>query len=365
MVKFSCDRKELVDALAITQSAVPAKSTLAILGNMQFVADGDRLEITGTNIDLWARTKIAAAVETGGAVTLPARRFGEIARHLDADDVEVAVEGTQATVRGGRATFKLMGLDASDYPVFPEVKAEHALTLTQGTLKNLIKKTLFAASEDVTRYALNGVCIQAEGNEVRFVATDGYRLALTSLKTEIEIGGIVDVILPSKAASELSKVLGDDDPAEISFGESHISFECGGFHFVTRQAEGKFPPYREVIPQSFEKEVRISRGPFLDVIDRVALMCDENNRQVIISFRPEQLEVEVKTAEIGEAREPLPCIYGGEEFKVSYNPAFLREIIASLEGDDIIYEVNDPAKQGSFRGTGDENHFCILMPIKI
>ncbi len=365
MLKFTCDRKELVEALAIALGAVPAKSTLAILGNIKFEAEGDHLELTGTNIDLWARNKVSAEVGAGGAITLPARRFAEIARHLDADEVEVEVEGTQATVKGGRATFKLMGIDAADYPAFPKVEPEHALTLSQETLKRLIKKTLFAASEDITRYALNGVCIQAEGNEVRFVATDGYRLAYVSLKTEIEVGGIVDVIIPSKAAGELVKVLGEDEPAEIAFGENHISFDCGAFHFITRQAEGKFPPYREVIPESFTKEVRVDRQLFLSVVERVALMCDENNRQIIITFRPEQLEVEAKTADLGEAREPLPCIYDGEEFKVSYNPAFLREIVASLEGDDLIYEINDPAKQGSFRGTGDESHFCILMPIKI
>ncbi len=364
-MKFTCDRKELVDALAIAQSAVPPKSTLAILGNILFVAEADGVELTGTNIDLWARTTVGAEVADKGSITLPARRFVEITRHLDAAEVEVDIEGTQATVKGGRATFKLMGLDAADYPVFPEVTAEQTLTLAQATLKNLIKKTLFAAAEDVTRYALNGVCIQAEGNEVRFVATDGYRLAYTSLKTEIEIGGIVDVILPSKAAAELSKVLADDEPVEIAFGENHISFDCGRFRFVTRQAEGKFPPYREVIPQSFEREVRVGRGLFLDVVDRVALMCDENNRQIIMNVRKDQLEVEAKTAEVGEAREPLPCVYDGDEFKVSYNPAFLHEIVASLEGDDLVYELNDPAKQGSFRATGDEKHFCILMPIKI
>jgi DNA polymerase-3 subunit beta len=364
-VKFTCDRKELVEALGITQSAVPPKSTLAILGNILFVAEADAVEMTGTNIDLWARTRVKAEVADKGSLTLPARRFIEIARHLDADEVEVAVEGTQATVKGGRATFKLMGLDAADYPVFPEVAPEHNLTLAQATLKALIKKTLFAAAEDVTRYALNGICIQAEGNEVRFVATDGYRLAFTSLRTEIEIGGVVDVILPSKAAGELSKVLADDDPVEIAFGENHISFDCGHFHFVTRQAEGKFPPYREVIPQSFEKEVRVGRHAFLDVVDRMALMCDENNRQIIITVRKDQLEIEAKTAEVGEAREPLPCVYDGDEFKVSYNPAFLHEIAASLEGDDLIYRLNDPGKQGAFHATGDEHHFCILMPIKI
>jgi len=364
-VKFACDRKELVEALGIAQSAIPPKSTMAILGNILFLAEADRLEITGTTIDLWARTKLPAEVKAKGAITLPARRFTEIVRHLDAAEVEVNVEGTQATVKGGRATFKLMGLDAADYPVFPEVKLEHALTVTQGTLRALIRKTLFAAAEDVTRYALNGVCIQVEGNEVRFVATDGYRLAYTSLKTEIEVGGIVDVILPSKAASELSKLLTDDEPVDVAFGETHISFDCGRFVFVTRQAEGKFPPYREVIPKSFDKEVRIARPLFQGVVDRMALMCDENNRQIIMTVRKDQLEVEAKTAEVGEAREPLPCIYAGDEFKVSYNPAFVHEIVAALEGDDVIYQVNDPARQGCFRGTGDENHFCILMPIKI
>jgi DNA polymerase-3 subunit beta len=364
-VKISCDRKKLIDALAVAQSAVPSKSTLAILGNFHFVADPDHVEITGTNIDLWARIKLDAEVATPGAITLPARRFNEIVRHLDAAEVELEVTGTQAVVKGGRATFKIMGLDAADYPVFPEVKAEQVVTIPQNTLRNLIKKTLFAAAEDVTRYALNGVCIQIEGNEVRFVATDGYRLALASLKTEIEVGGIVDIILPSKAAGELAKTLDGEDPVEIAFGGNHIAFDCGGFRFVSRTAEGKFPPYREVIPHSFEKEVRVARSLFQNAIDRVALMCDENNRQIIVTVKKDQLEVEAKTAEVGEASEPVPCIYKGAEFKVSYNPTFLRDIVATLEGDDIVYQVNDPGRQGSFRGTGDDNHFCILMPIKI
>jgi len=364
-MKFSCDRKELSDALAIGLCAVPSKTTMAILGGMLCVAEGDRLELTGTNIDLWARTKVGAEVKAKGATTLPARRFAEIIRHLESAEVEITVDGTQATVKGGRATFKLMGMDAADYPVFPDVKFEHALTLTQGTLRSLIKKTLFAAAEDVTRYALNGICIQVEGNEVRFVATDGYRLSFAARRTEIELGGVVDVILPSKAAGELAKLLNDDEPVDIAFGENHISFDCGRFLLVTRQAEGKFPPYREVIPASYEKEVRIARPLFLNVIDRVALMCDESNKQLIMTVRKDQLEVEVKTADVGEAREPFPCIYDGPEFKVSYNPTFLHEIISALEGDDLIYQVNDPARQGSFRGTGDDEHFCILMPIKL
>lgn len=364
-MKISCDRKELNDALAVGLSAVQPKSTMAILGTLLFVAEGDKVEVTGTNIDLWARTRIPAEVKEKGAVALPARRFAEIIRHLESAEVEMKVDGTQATVKGGRATFKLMGMDAADFPVFPEVAAEHGLTLTQAALRSLIKKTLFAASEDVTRYALNGICIQAEGNEVRFVATDGYRLAFVSRRTEIELGGVVDVILPSKAAAELAKLLNDDDPVEIAFGENHISFDCGRFQLVTRQAEGKFPPYREVIPASYEKEVRIARPLFLNVIDRVALMCDESNKQLIMTVKKDQVEVEVKTAEVGEAREPVPCIYDGPEFKVSYNPVFLREIISALEGDDVVYELNDPARQASFRGTGDDNHFCILMPIKL
>jgi DNA polymerase-3 subunit beta len=364
-VKLTCDKKVLADALGLAQSAVATKSTLAILGNVMLVAEDGNLELTGTNIDLWVRVRVPAETAETGAITLPARKVTDIVRSISADTVEVTVEGTAATIKGGRATFKVMGLDASDFPTFPTVEAGQAITMRQGDLKDYVKKTLFASSDDITRYALNGICIQMEGNEIRFVATDGYRLAYAAVHTEIETGGVVDVILPSRAAGELSKILGDDDPVGINIGENHISFDCDTFLLVTRQAEGKFPPYREVIPPSFERQITAARAEFLESVRRVALVSDEHSRQIVLTVVPSEITVEAKTADVGEADESFPANYDGDEFKVSYNANYLAEILTNIEGDDLLYELNDPGKQGMFRSTGDEEYFCILMPIKL
>lgn len=364
-MKFTCEKKVLADALSLTQSAVATKSTLAILGNVMLVAEDGDLELTGTNIDLWVRVRVPVEISEPGSITLPARKMTDIVRSISADTVEITIEGTAATVKGGRATFKVMGLDASDFPTFPTVEAGQAITMRQGDLKDYVKKTLFASSDDITRYALNGICIQVEGNEIRFVATDGYRLAYAAAHMEIETGGVVDVILPSRAASELGKILGDDDPVEINIGENHISFDCNTFLLVTRQAEGKFPPYREVVPPSFENQITTARAEFLESVRRVALVADEHSRQIVLSVAPSEITVEAQTADVGEADESFPANYDGDEFKVSYNANYLTEILTNIEGDDVLYELNDPGKQGMFRSTGDEDYFCILMPIKL
>lgn len=364
-MRFTVDRKAFADALTLAQSAVAAKSTLAILGNALIKADGDKVQITGTNIDLWARAAISGAVTEPGEITLPAKKLTDIVRAFSSEEVEVSLSGMTATITGGRAHFKVMGLEAADFPTFPEITGDKRVNLRQGDLKDYIRKTLFASSDDITRYALNGVCIQLEGNEMRFVATDGYRLAYTGAKLEVESGSGVDVILPSRAANELQKILNDDDPVEVVFAENHIAFDAEKFLLVTRRAEGKFPPYREVIPPSFSRQITIERAPFSEAVKRVSLISDEHSKQIVLDVKSGEMNIEAKSTDVGEADEQIPIDYEGENFKVSYNAAFLADILASLEGEDLLYELNDPGKQGLFRSIGDEDHFCILMPIKI
>jgi DNA polymerase-3 subunit beta len=364
-MRFTVDRRVLGDALAMAQSAVAAKSTLAILGNVHIAAADGRVQITGTNIDLWARTSVPATVAEPGEITLPARKLTDIIRSLPADEVEIALSGMSTTIKAGRARFKMMGLEAADFPTFPTVTSEHRVSLRQGDLKDFVRKTIFASSDDITRYALNGICIQMEGNEIRFVATDGYRLAYAATRMEIESGGIVDIILPSRAASELLKILNSEDPVEVVFADNHIAFDADGFLLITRRAEGKFPPYREVIPPKFTRQVKTERAAFLAAVKRVALISEEHSKQVIIAVKPGEMTIEARSADVGEASETVSVDYDGEEFRSSYNAKFLEDIIASLDGEDMLYELNDPGKQGLFRSTGDDDHFCILMPIKL
>ncbi|MCP4229137.1 MAG: DNA polymerase III subunit beta [bacterium] len=364
-MRFTVDRKQFADALTLAQSAVAAKSTLAILGNALISAEGDKVQITGTNIDLWARSSIPGAVAEGGELTLPAKKLTDIVRALSSDEVEVTVDGMSATITGGRAHFKIMGMEAADFPTFPTVTGDKRVNLRQGDLKDYVRKTLFASSDDITRYALNGVCIQLEGNEMRFVATDGYRLAYAAAKMEVESGSGVDVILPSRAANELQKILGDDKSVEVVFAENHIAFDAEDFLLVTRRAEGKFPPYREVIPPAFSNQITIERETFFEAVKRVALISDEHSKQIVLNVENGEMNIEAKSTDVGEADEQIPVEYEGDAFKVSYNAAFLADILSSLEGEDLLYELNDPGKQGLFRSIGDEDHFCILMPIKV
>lgn len=364
-----CAKKDLLSALSAAQSAVSRRTTLPALSNLLLEAVEGKLSVMGTDLELSIKCQTPGNILSEGRITLPSQKLFDIVRELPEGEIMIKADGLSAEITCERANFRLQGMGAEEYPSWPVVSGQ-ALRLPKGTIQDMFRQTVFAVSEDETRYTMSGICMQMEGRKLVCVATDGYRLAYRSEEISVKPSGIIDIILPAKAVDQLVKLLsnptkGGGDEVEVTFGETHILWNLGDTQVVSRLIEGRFPPYREAIPAEFPLSATVERPLLNEVVSRVSLMADERSKQVILSLSSDNIEVKASAADLGEGRENIPANYAGEAMTIGYNASFLLEVLKSFEEDIIAIDLIDPLKHGRFHATGNLNHFCILMPTKL
>lgn len=358
-------KKELTEAIALVASTVSLRSTAPILTNLLLTAQNDRLLITGTDLETWMQVEIPATVKEAGGITLPSKRFSDIVRELADADISISTDGARAHIICGRADFNLLGMDDTDYPELPTFAVEQNLTLPRLTLLYLIEKTLFAVSDEEKRYALNGICTQVEEDELRMIATDGYRLSFARNKLAVKADKAIDLIIPAKAARELQKVLAGEGDVELQLGSMHISFSTGNCLLVSRLLDGRFPPYKDVIPTNYEKRAVVNRKTFTEVVRRMSLICDEKMRQLVIGFSAGTLKIRGQNAGLGEAVEEMDITWEGDAMDVAYNADYLLSILKVLDGEELVMEMTTNLKPALMRSSENEDHLCILTPMRL
>jgi len=358
-------KKDLAEGINLVSSTVSPRSTAPILTNLLLTAKDDRLMITGTDLEAWMQVQVPATVREPGGITVPSRRFGDIVRELPDSDITITTEGSKTRIECGRGDYNLLGMDYADYPELPSFVVEQTLTLPKEVLVFLIEKTLFAVSDEEKRYALNGICTQVEGKELRMVSTDGYRLSYARSELAEPIATNLDLIVPAKAARELLRILTGEGEVQVELGSMHVSFSADGKLLVSRLLDGRFPPYRDVIPSGWEKKATLSRKTFGDVVRRVSLLCDEKMRQLAFSFTAGNLKVRAQNAGLGEAVEEMDITWEGEPLDVAYNSDYLTSILKTLDGDEMVIELTTNLKPALMRSVDSEDHLCILTPMRL
>ena len=363
-MKFSVAKDKLLEGLQAVQNVVSTRTTLPILSNVLIRADNGALSLTTNDLDVGMSCSVEAKVEKPGGTTLPARRLAGIVKELPAAEVNVEVDGKNvATIRCGPSFFKMMGLAEDEFPALPKLETAKGFSIKQKDLKDALRKTSYAISTDETRYVLNGILFSFKENKLTLVATDGRRLALVDLEVEFPRSNEVDVVVPAKCVTELSRILGDEGDLKMSVGENQIAFEAGGRLLVSKLIEGNYPNYKQVIPQESRERVTIERELLLNAVRRVGLLSSEKSNSVKLNFTKNNLEITANTPEIGEARESLAINYKSKEFSVAFNPGFLQDPLRNLAEDEIHLEVSDEMSPGVIKiGTP---FLYVLMPMRI
>ena len=251
-MKFSISRDALLKPLNLVAGVVERRQTLPILANVLMVLDGDRLSLTGTDleVELVGRVQLPQRGESG-EVTVPARKLVDICKSLpEGSDIQFSVQESKVTVKSGRSRFTLSTLPAREFPNVEDSMGTHQFTLKQGELKRLIERTGFAMAQQDVRYYLNGMLWELNSKQLRVVATDGHRLAMCTLPDKVDIDGDTQVILPRKGVLELSRLLLEED-AEIVIviGSNHMRATTNDFTFTSKLVDGKFPDYQRVLPR--------------------------------------------------------------------------------------------------------------------
>lgn len=363
-MKFRSERDVLVEALGTAARAAATRGGAlpALSGVRMEVADGT-LHLAGSDLDLTVQVHIPVAGIEPGVCVIPARLATEIVRAVEPGAVMVAVEGAEAIISAGRSQFAVRVLPAEEFLRLPEPAAE-AVTLDAGELARALHQVVRAASHDDARPILTGVLLAAEGEGLRLVATDSYRLALCDLPGTSLLAEGQHVLVPSRALGELVRVLSGADQVRLRLGADEASFEVGSVRVTTRLIEGEFPNYRQLIPTSYPNRLVVGKEPLLDAARRVKLLAREAT-PVRLALRPDGIELTAITQDVGQAREDVDGKYEGTEMVVAFNPEFLIDGVEATAGDQVVLETLDALKPATIRSTESPEFLYLLMPVRV
>jgi len=362
-MKLSIQRDRFLEGLQTVQSVVSTRTTLPILGNVLLKSEGGILSLSTTDLDTGIRTEVEADTEKPGSITLPARKLFSIIKELPASEIALEVDNKLNTViKTGKSFFKIMGLPEEDFPPFPKTENANAFSLDQKVMREMIKKTSYAMSTDESRYVLNGVLLSFKEGKLSIVATDGRRLALASQEMDFPKSSETDVILPSKAVGELTRILSEEGEVEMAIAENQISFTLGTTYLVSKLIEGNYPNYHQVIPSETKERATLERELFLNCVRRVALLSSDKSNSVKLNMKPNEIEITANSPDVGEARESLVAKYSGKEFSIAFNPEYLSDPLRNLNADEIFFDFTDELSPGVIRY--NEPFLYVIMPMR-
>ena len=367
---------ELAKALGRSQGIAEKKSTMPILSHVLLEAKkGNELQISATDLDLSVSSTHTCEVAREGAVAVPAKHLYEIVRALPEQTVTLKrASNNYLEVKSGPSEFRIVGLPAEDFPALPRFEKLNFVDVDPKSLLDQIERTFFAASNDETRYNLNGVFFEPQGAVLRLVATDGHRLTVSERPLAGDFALKKGVILPKKGLQELRKLLteaaesGQEKPSsQLGFAENSAVFKRPGVILVMRLIEGLFPDYQQVIPKPGEKIIKVGRQRFLETLRRVSLLSSDKSHAVKLELSAGTLRVLSQNPDLGDAREDVPVEYAGEPLKIGFNSRYLTDVVAALKADDVQLELADDLSPVVLKGAGeaDAGYTAVVMPMRI
>ncbi|MBI5496291.1 MAG: DNA polymerase III subunit beta [Deltaproteobacteria bacterium] len=362
-------KEDLARAVGAAQGIVPKKSTMPILSNVLLEArEGGELMMAATDLDVAVRIDGRADVTRPGAVTVAARNLYEIVKATPGPTVGLKrLDNHYVEVTSGRFTARMVGMAAEEYPKVPDMSADRLMPLEPALLKEMIDKTLYSVSTDETRYVLNGVYMEPGPDTLNVVSTDGHRLSLCTRK----VPGVQDtlkraVIMPRKGLAELRRMLDDGEgDVQLGFRESHAVAKRGNVTLVMRLIDGRFPDYRQVVPQQADRKVKIARAVLMDGLKRVSLVSSDRSNAVRVELSKDLLRISSQNPDLGEASEEIPVDYTGTDLKIGFNARYLMDALNAVGVETVQLEVHDELSPGLVRGADDLTYTCVVMPMRI
>jgi DNA polymerase-3 subunit beta len=365
-LKLTTKRNELASKLSIVSRAVSTRAATQALSGILINA-GEGVTLSATDGELGLRTELEAEVESAGTVLLPGRLLAELVRSLGDESVEIELREAERDVeiRSGGSRFHLRVLPAEDFPRVPGEEGE-PLTIPARELAETVELVAPAASQDDMRPVLTGVLVNAAEREMTMVATDSYRLAVKRTELETPIGGELEANIPARALRELGRLVAGDEVEEVAVGllPNQAVFRAGAILLHTRLIDGQFPNFRQLLPESFEHDVRLPRVEFLEVARRVSQLA-QRNAPLRLSFSSGELRISASTPDVGDAEEAMPAAFDGEPLEIGFNPEFLKDGIESVQGDEVLLRLISPLRPGLLQPVDNEDFRYLVMPIRL
>ena len=386
-MKLVCSQAELSASLQLVSRAVASRPTHPVLANVLLTADAGtgRLSLTGFDLSLGIQTSLAAAVETSGAITLPAKMFGEIVSRLSADSPITlnSDEGSEPVdLTSSSGTYQMRGMPAEDFPDLPLVQSGEPIRLDPQVLVKGLRATLFASSSDEAKQILTGVHLGLDGQGLECAATDGHRLAVLKLKHALPdqdspgggpagtVANAVDVTVPARSLRELERLLSarqSSEPVSLFCDRGQVVFLWSDQVLTSRSLDGTYPNYRQLIPDSFSRQLQVDRRALIAALERVAVLADQHNNVVKIVSDPlaGQLLISADAQDVGSGSESLAAVVSGEAIQIAFNVRYLIDGLKAIAADQVELHCNAPTTPVILVPVGEPGFTYLVMPVQI
>jgi DNA polymerase-3 subunit beta len=366
-MKITTRRDALFGQLQMVTRAASTRSAVQALSGVQLLAGRDGIELRATDMEIGLRVPLAGEVVREGGVVLPGRLVVDVVRALPGDEVSLELRPSEQDVEivGGSATFHIRTLRSEDFPPFPEPEGER-VSVPGTAFVETVLKVARSASRDETRPVLTGILVSASADELRMVATDSYRRSVKETRLEAPLAGSFEANVPARALQELTRIVQHEgaEQLDVSVRANQVVFEVGGVVLSSRLIDGQFPNYRQLLPDAYEHELRMSGGEIGDVVRRISLLA-QKNAPLRMAFTEGELTVSARTPDVGEAQETVPVPFNGEPLEIGFNPEFLRDGLEAVEAGDLVLKLISPLRPGLIESADDSGFHYLLMPIRL
>jgi len=368
-MKIVCNTSELFEACQNVEKVVSTKTSISAIEGILMKASGEKLFLTGYDLEVGINTSIDVKVEQEGSIILNARLLCDILRKLPDERVTIESDERQfTTIKSGAADYKFSGIDANEYPELPTVMVGSPVIISQELLKNMIKQTIFAVAPAVTNNKVvhTGVKFEIEDKMLKLIAVDGFRLSIRTEPLNDYEGENMSFIVPAKTLSEVIKLIGEEtSDISISVGKRHIVFDVNGYSIVSRLLDGEFVDYKSAIPKSFETTVKVSTKLLSDSIERTSLLIvDRLKTPVRFIFDDNSIKVSSITT-LGSANDKIAAEIEGGRVEIGFNNRFILEALRASDTDEVIIKINNPTSPIVILPTEGESFIFIILPVRL
>ena len=370
-MQFRVSKNALSKELNLLQGIVEKKSTIPILSNVLIeTANDSTISLVATDLDVSLQTECAAESVRSGAIVLQAKKLFEIVRNLPDAEINFSKEDNDwVRIICASSDFRIVGQAKEHFPSTP--KADKAgVTIPAAVIHRLINRTVFAITQEESRYALNGSLLLFEEGRLQMVATDGHRLALAAADIDQVEGNSeqLKVIIPKKALIELAKLTaGSEEGLELSRDENHLYFEVQNRYLTSRMLAGQFPNYDLVLPKNNDKSISLNVDKITQAIRRVALMADERSHGIKVDLTNGKLTITSQSVDVGEGKEVIPLDYTGENLSIGFNAQYVLDFLGVVGTEEVLFEFKDEQSPALLRPSGDgkSDYKYVVMPMRL
>jgi len=363
-MKFKIVRSTFIEGLKSVQNIVAGKGSLPILQNVLIEAVGKELTLTTTDLDISIRSKIECKVEQSGITTLPVKLLFNAILKAPEGEIEIEIDARdKAVIKAGSSRTTINGKAEAEFPRMSKDDEASEYRISSIVIKEMLRKTAYAASQDDTRRTLKGVLMSFKNGNLTMVATDGRRLAMVEQEVEFPANAEKDIVLPSKAVQELMRSLPGEGEIKVIVQKGKICFELDKVTIYSKLIDDAYPNYQQVIPKSTSEKIAIDRQLLLDALDRASVMTMDEAHSIKLAFEENKLIVTSAASELGEAKDVVPIKYAGEKIEIMFNPSYVMDPLKAIDDDEIVFNLNNGHSPAII--TCSIQFKYVLMPLRI